>query len=207
MYTVKPLNVKSFIENRKIRLPRFQRKLTWDDKDNFKLCISVFKNYPIGVCILSNESGRTSEEKWLLDGRQRKNALTKMAEDPENIYYWAQKFIKFRNNDQPDELTEKFWLEINRYLEQDEEEAADQETDVVTDSENTESEVTTEIVSISEIERTTSNKEGLDLLLEIIILIHNRKPKGTGFTIPFDFQDMIDPIPYLDNGSDRLSSK
>lgn len=53
MYEIKPENVKAFITDRSIRLPRFQRKQTWDEKKNFQLCISVFKDYPIGVCILS----------------------------------------------------------------------------------------------------------------------------------------------------------
>lgn len=119
MYKIKPENVKAFITDRGIKLPRFQRKQTWDEKKNFQLCISVFKHYPIGVCILSRESGKNSSFRWLLDGRQRKNALTMMYKDPENIYNWARKFIKFKNSDQPDELSEKFWDKINEYLEED----------------------------------------------------------------------------------------
>lgn len=119
MYEIKPENVKAFITDRSIRLPRFQRKQTWDEKKNFQLCISVFKDYPIGVCILSRESGNKSGLRWLLDGRQRKNALSMMYEDPENIYNWAQKFIKFKNSDQPDELKDKFLRKIKEYLEED----------------------------------------------------------------------------------------
>ena len=29
----------SFVDKRNIKFPRFQRKQTWDAKDNFKLCI------------------------------------------------------------------------------------------------------------------------------------------------------------------------
>ena len=46
-------NTTSYFINNKIDLPRFQRKATWTDKDNFKLCISVFKGYPIGVVIVN----------------------------------------------------------------------------------------------------------------------------------------------------------
>lgn len=85
MYEIRPETVKSFITDRNVRLPRFQRKQTWDPKKNFQLCISLFKEYPIGVCILSVDESKGKTVRWLLDGRQRKNALTKMYEDPENM--------------------------------------------------------------------------------------------------------------------------
>lgn len=58
-------NTTSYFINNEIELPRFQRKATWKDTDNFKLCISVFKGYPMGVVIV-NELG---QKKYLLDGR------------------------------------------------------------------------------------------------------------------------------------------
>ena len=54
-------NTTSYFLNNKIDLPRFQRKATWDERDNFKLCISVFKGYPIGVIIM-NDSGAVDEK-------------------------------------------------------------------------------------------------------------------------------------------------
>ena len=119
MYEIRPETVKSFITDRNVRLPRFQRKQTWDPKKNFQLCISLFKEYPIGVCILSVDESKGKTVRWLLDGRQRKNALTKMYEDPENIYNWARAFIGFKNSDQPFELEEKYWEKINEYIEAD----------------------------------------------------------------------------------------
>ena len=74
-------NTTSYFLNNKIDLPRFQRKATWDERDNFKLCISVFKGYPIGVIIV-NETGT---KKFLLDGRQRRNALMYTALRQRNI--------------------------------------------------------------------------------------------------------------------------
>ena len=50
-------NTTSYFINNKIDLPRFQRKPMWKDNDNFKLCINVFKGYPIGVIIV-NEMGK-----------------------------------------------------------------------------------------------------------------------------------------------------
>ena len=63
MYEIRPETVKTFITDRNIKLPRFQGKQTWDEKKNFQLCISLFKEYPIGVCILSveNNNNKTIE--------------------------------------------------------------------------------------------------------------------------------------------------
>ena len=51
MYEIRPETLKTFVEDSNIKLPRFQRKQTWDSKKNFELCISLFKEYPIGVTI------------------------------------------------------------------------------------------------------------------------------------------------------------
>ena len=202
MYKIKPENVKAFITDRGIRLPRFQRKQTWDEKKNFQLCISVFKHYPIGVCILSRESGKNSSFRWLLDGRQRKNALTMMYKDPENIYNWARKFIKFKNSDQPDELSDKFWNKINEYLEED---TLMKDENIAEDEIEDTDEITETLVNDNE-ESYSSSKDGLEFLLEIIKIIHNKKTNGTGFTLPFDFGSYIEGIPYYENGENKLSS-
>lgn len=202
MYKIKPENVKAFITDRGIRLPRFQRKQTWDEKKNFQLCISVFKHYPIGVCILSRESGKNSSFRWLLDGRQRKNALTTMYKDPENIYNWARKFIKFKNSDQPDELREKFWSKINDYLEED----SLMKDETILEEENPETEEANDSPEDYGEENFSADKDGLDLLLEIILIIHNKKSNGTGFTLPFDFGAYIEGTPYLEKGENKLSS-
>src|SRR6185312_5232690 len=121
MYEIRPESIKTFIEDSSIKLPRFQRKQTWDESKNFKLCISLFKEYPIGVTILSLEKYDNKITKWLLDGRQRRNVLLKISEDPENIYLWAKKFIGFKENMQPSEVSDKFWEKIGEYLELDSE--------------------------------------------------------------------------------------
>ena len=122
MYEIRPDSIKTFISDRSIRLPRFQRKQTWDAKKNFQLCISLFKQYPIGVCILSVEKYRERTVKFLLDGRQRRNALKQLAEDPENLYLWAKKFLDLKSSDQPYEVKEKYYSKINAFLEEDEDE-------------------------------------------------------------------------------------
>ncbi len=200
MYEIRPESIKTFINDRNVRLPRFQRKQTWDDKKNFQLCISLFKEYPIGVCILSVDEGKGKIIRWLLDGRQRKNALQLMYEDPENIYNWGKKFIGFKNSDQPSEIDEKFWTKINEYIEDDFDEELTQEN-IEDNTEASDHEEENEIID--------NETFGLDLLLEIIKIIHNQTKKSTGFTKPFDFTKYIKKLPYVENinGTEKLSSR
>lgn len=115
-YEINSTPVIVFIKDRMIHLPRFQRKITWDEKDNFYLTISVFKQFPLGAIVINKEKEDRQITKWLLDGRQRKNAFTKMLEDPEVIYTWARRVCGFNNNHQPYEIEEKFWKKVNDYL-------------------------------------------------------------------------------------------
>ena len=202
MYEIRPESIKGFIEDTNIKLPRFQRKQTWDDKKNFQLCISIFKEYPIGVSILNIEKNNGTTTRWLLDGRQRRNALTQFYRDPENIYLWAKKFIGFKANDQLFDLEEKFWVKINEYLEEDE-----LEEEVVVEEEDLEEE--RDVVSEDSLKYSTE-KSGLDLLLYIVKLVHNKTNKHSGFTRPFDFSKEIPNLSYLiikQNGIKTLSSQ
>ncbi|SFT38669.1 Protein of unknown function [Lishizhenia tianjinensis] len=206
MYEIRPESLKSFIEDTNIKLPRFQRKQTWDDKKNFQLCISLFKEYPLGVSILNVEDHSGMKTRWLLDGRQRRNALTKFFQDPENIYVWAKKFIGIKANDQLLDIDDKFWKSINEYLEEDELE----EDDGL--NEEPQSEDDKEKLSLfkePEIENYDSSKTGLDLLLHIIKLTHTKAIKHSGFTRPFDFTKHIEKLPYqiIDNGKKVLNSQ
>jgi len=114
-YSIVENSTNSFIENRSIKLPRFQRKQTWKAYDNFKLCISVFKGYPIGVVII-NSCNQPEKTDWLLDGRQRRNALKLIKDNPIAIYEWAKKFVKFKYTESEEELKNKFWSAIDVYL-------------------------------------------------------------------------------------------
>jgi hypothetical protein len=40
-YQIRSESIKTFVEDRNIKLPRFQRKQTWDEKKDFALAISV----------------------------------------------------------------------------------------------------------------------------------------------------------------------
>jgi hypothetical protein len=122
MYQVRPENISSFIDDHSIRFPRFQRKQTWNEDKNIKLAISVFKTYPIGVTIINKQLWGNRVTRWLLDGRQRRNALLLMSQNPENIYDWSKKFFKLKNSDQNFDITRKFWAEIGTYLNDSDEE-------------------------------------------------------------------------------------
>jgi hypothetical protein len=208
MYEIRPETVKTFILDRNVRLPRFQRKQTWDEKKNFQLCISLFKEYPIGVCILSVDTLRDKTIRWLLDGRQRKNALSLIYEDPENIYNWGKKFIGFKNSDQPSELEEKFWDKINEYIEADVNDE-DLEESILENTLESEEEQSQELENDFEEAQIGSTISGLKLLLDIIKTIHNKSVKNTGFTKPFDISKYVNKLPYIESqkGSVKLSSK
>ena len=201
MYEIRPETIKSFIEDRNIKLPRFQRKQTWDDKKNFQLCISIFKGFPIGVSILNIENNNGVTTRWLLDGRQRRNALTQFYKDPENIYLWAKKFIGIKSSDQLQDIEEKFYEKLNLYLEEDE---LDEEFN--DDNENNNENL---FSTDNDEESYDPSKQGVDLLLHIIKLIHNKTTKHSGFTRPFDFSNEIDNLPYkiIINGQEKLSSQ
>ena len=65
-YKIEPLALDKFINDKNYKLPRYQRKDTWKKDQYFKLCISLFQGYPIGVSIVNSKDGTY----WLLDGRQ-----------------------------------------------------------------------------------------------------------------------------------------
>lgn len=116
MYHIKGESILTFLEDQTIRLPRFQRKQTWNNDQNFKLAISLFKDFPIGVTIINKQSLGGKSTRWLLDGRQRRNALEKIYQDPENIYLWARKYLGLKNSDQLTDVQEKFWSKIDTYI-------------------------------------------------------------------------------------------
>ena len=111
-YKIEPMPLITFLEDNKLKLPRFQRKSTWDKKQNFELCISVFQDYPIGVVIINKEQ----ESSWLLDGRQRRHALTIMRENPVELYNWARNYIGFKKTADEAEVCRAYWEKIDEFL-------------------------------------------------------------------------------------------
>lgn len=185
MYEIKPQSLKTFIEDTSIQLPRFQRKKTWNPEKNFLLAVSVFKGYPLGVSILNIEKGSDKKlTKWLLDGRQRRTALTDMYNDPEKIYYWAKKYVKFNSNNSENEVILKFIEKVNEYIELDAEssEMTDYSDNILIDNENIEP-INSDNIMLK--------NSGLQLLARLIRLSHGNSKKNSGLTIPFDFSNFF----------------
>lgn len=177
-YKIEPMAVNSFLEY-PMQLPRFQRKSTWKNDQNFELCISIFQDYPVGVVIVNKEQ----KISWLLDGRQRRNALKLMRENPVNIYNWAKSYIKFKNNDDVDEIKKKYWEKVNEYLQSDPTEAKQDSEDEEYTSESTNS--YDEEDSFSSLKQ----KQGLQTLLDLILMNHQIKSTVTKWERLFNFNE------------------
>lgn len=163
-YTIETKEILSFVEDSNIKLPRFQRKSTWKPGQNFELAISVFKEYPLGVIVVNDEQGTL----WLLDGRQRRTALKELCKNPDLVYDSAKKYIGFNAKESEDKLKELYWKKINTYLISDKD----------TNSEETEKKDDEYIETDIDQER---QKEGLKVLLDIILMVHQKiKDKESG---------------------------
>lgn len=185
-YRIEPLSISSFLDENKMRLPRFQRKATWDKKQNFELAISVFQDYPVGVVIVNKEK----DVSWLLDGRQRRNALKQMRENPVELYEWARAYIGFAKNADEFTVKQSYWDKVEKYL-----------TTEIKDSENTSS----DDVSYEGVEENTNEEDsfdsqkqrkGLTTLLNLILMVHQNKPSGSKWELTFDFTKYFTRIKY-----------
>ncbi|MDA8529482.1 DUF262 domain-containing protein, partial [Schleiferiaceae bacterium] len=236
MYQIRPENIDSFINDHSIRFPRFQRKQTWKAEQNLKLAISVFKNYPIGVTIINKQAWGSRITRWLLDGRQRRNALLLMSQNPENIYEWSRKFFKIKASDQDHDIREKFWRTIEVYLNDSDEQGFEQarklaiqngdssfffdgknysvnrqsaEIDDDSNADFTEEELLPDQEGVEDI-RSAYNESiwgHLDELLLIILSVHTMTSTKSGYTAPFDFRRVIEGLPYAEDGGKILSGK
>lgn len=178
-YIIEPMPLISFLEDGKLRLPRFQRKATWDKKQNFELAISVFQDYPVGVVIVNQEQ----KISWLLDGRQRRSALSSMRDNPVELYEWARSYIGFAKTADELEVKSKYWEKVERYL-QTEEVADNDEDDVNQYGEDDESDTDAEENSFD----SAKQRRGLQTLLDIILMVHQNKPSGSKWEQTFDFR-------------------
>ncbi len=166
-YTIEPMSVKQFVTDSQMKLPRFQRRAVWSDKQNFELCISIFQDYPVGVVIINKEI----DSSWLLDGRQRRSALKEMRSNPTSVYSWARKYINFSTSEDPTSLSEKYWAKVEEYLQKDKSESSND-----TDEDNTSSS-DEEIIASFDAEK---QRRGLKTLLDIILMVHQMR--GTGMS-------------------------
>ena len=206
MYEIRPESVKTFINDKTIRLPRYQRKQTWNDKKNFELSISLFRGYPLGVTVINKEVVNGEDTKWLIDGRQRRNALMDLEKDPELIYRWAKKYIRFKANDDIETIEALYNEKIEEYLGKD----FDEEDDYLDDKDNLEVEEEASEYDNEEDDLGEDNTppKGLELLKNIIFTVHRMKKHNSGFSRIFDFTGYVENLGYvhIDNGKTALNS-
>jgi len=188
-YDLNTESINSFIDDNQIELPRFQRKLTWNSNDNFKLCLSVFKGYPLGVIVLSKDK----QAKYLLDGRQRRNALDQMR-NPENIYDWAKSGIGFNVDDSDDDVRRQYWAFVDDYFG---EETVESDDESETDDQSGESSSQNGENEDSTIATAEREDENIKDLLEIILMVHEKRGKTSGMTKPFDFKNYVSGLDYI----------
>lgn len=187
-YNITENNAIAFANDRNIRYPRFQRKQTWDEKLNFKLCISIFKGYPIGVVIINAQGEGESE--YLLDGRQRRNALRLMKDNPKEVYIWAKKFVGFSPTESESELIDKFWKSMDVYLQKDASKDSISDVEEERDEENIEGdEREEEARNAYDFKKQYSS---LESLLNLILLSHPMKSGKTNLEKMYEFNGIID---------------
>lgn len=194
-YSIEPMELITFVEDNKLKLPRFQRKSTWDKNQNFELAISVFQNYPVGVVIINREQNSS----WLLDGRQRRAALLTMRENPVELYEWGRSYLKFSKTADELEVTRHYWEKVERYL-------TEEPTEKKKDKNNGEEseEYTEDIEVIEDFSSETGQnsfdshkqRDGLKVLLSIILMVHQNKPSGSRWEKLFDFTSLIPRLRY-----------
>lgn len=188
-YNIETRQVSEFVKDDKIKLPRFQRKSTWTGKQNFELAISIFQEYPVGVVIINNE-GETS---WLLDGRQRRSALTELRANPDLVYDWARSYIRFSPKESEETLRQLYWEKVDKYLQTEESNTEEDEDVEGPETENSDAEY--------DIDK-NRQREGLNTLLDIILMVHQKtKDKKSGISYGkweriFNLSAMVERLPY-----------
>lgn len=182
-YIIEPISILSFVTDPNIKLPRFQRKATWVKEQNFELAISIFQDYPVGVVIVNKEK----DESWLLDGRQRRFALIQMRENPVILYNWAKKYIGMKANEDLSTLKEMYWDRVDKYLQKEE----------AGDAESTEEGYGGEEEGIEDSFDSEKQKEGLQTLLDLILMVHQIKNGISRWERDFDFSKYFHKIEYV----------
>ncbi|MBE6221259.1 MAG: DUF262 domain-containing protein [Rikenellaceae bacterium] len=187
-YIIEPISVFSFVTDPSIKLPRFQRKATWTKEQNFELAISIFQDYPVGVVIVNKEK----DESWLLDGRQRRTALIEMRENPIILYDWAKKYIGFKANEDPSELRKNYWGKVDKYLQKEDTNEKDSSAGIYEGEEELEDSFDSE-----------KQKEGLQILLDLILMVHQIKNGASRWERDFNFTDFFYKIEYVNQREDN----
>lgn len=192
-YTIEPMPIISFLEENKMKLPRFQRRAAWDPTQRFELCISVFQEYPVGVVIVNKEQ----KISWLLDGRQRRTTLQEMRNNPVKVYEWARSYIKFSKSADELEVTKLYWDKIEKYLQTEEKmEKKINEEEIDVDDYGEDDSNVQDILDEENSFDSKKQRQGLQTLLEIILMVHQNKPSGSKWERLFDFKNYFSKLRY-----------
>lgn len=192
-YNIETRSVTEFVTDAKIKLPRFQRKSTWNAKQNFELAISIFQDYPVGVVIINEESNTS----WLLDGRQRRTALRDLRANPDLVYDWARKYIGFVTSDSEDTVQARFWDRVNEYLQHEEsEEEQLGKGQQVEEPDNGYEEDIEETEGQEKGIKLAQQLRGLNTLLDIIKMVHQKRNDVGKWERIFDLQKFVERPSY-----------
>ena len=207
-YIIEPMSLITFLDETKLKLPRFQRKSTWDKKQNFELAISIFQDYPVGVVIINQEQ----KVSWLLDGRQRRNALMLMRDNPVELYEWARSYIGFKKNEDIQDLTNLYWDKVEKYLETEEKDETEDNRNNMDEYEpmiyGTDEESTVYADAEENSFDSVKQRQGLKTLLDLILMVHQNKPSGSRWEQTFDFRKYFPKLEYAPvKNSGKISPK
>ena len=208
-YEHQPMLLKEYT-SKSIQLPRFQRKNVWNDSRKFLLGISIFKNYPIGVSIIWIQNN----QKWLLDGRQRRNAITEIMNNPMKMYEWATTALHYSIDDpdpkkagkrigkkaDKDEFFKAFVSFLKDFCESDDDL---EESDDSIDSNSPDYYLGEPCTSVSAIGNDYTISDGyIQQLIDMLLLCNTNK--GNGFLDPFNFSKTLPNyrMQYMKKGSD-----
>lgn len=196
MYDIYSKSLKEFIEDTSIKLPRFQRKASWNKKKRFELALSIFKHYPIGASILSREIDENNAyTRWLLDGRQRRDTMEQIYLTPDVLYTWGKQYLPIRNSEPLQNIKDNFWNKVSDFIEE-EEASKPSEIQLASgmdeESENIDEEETRTAKELESKDKGGNDEEDLGTLLTLLTIasayhIHEE----SGITASFDFHKYL----------------
>lgn len=212
MWNSKEYQISKFIEADDLVLPRFQRKSTWNARKDFYLALSFFRGLPLGTVVIkdANGQGGVSGPRYLLDGRQRWEALKGM-QNPERLYDWATAALGVRQNWSDEKLVTEFDRSVEDYFGADpSEEALDQSLGPEPVAEAGDEEDQGDSVEEIDDEQRGAVGEspsdfggaGLDELRRVLLLVHPKRKDGSRFTKAFDFMGLVDGLDYLERDAE-----
>ncbi len=172
----------------------------------------VFENVAVPYTV--DKEKQNSAKKYLLDGRQRRNAASEIYNNPSELMKWAFKELKLSKNsggkeDKKEDVIRKFALRIEDYLEQEPtlgEKEVDNDDQVMTiDAYDVENDYIVDGDDFIEDvdDKNISNSEGFLKLRDMIVIAWtNRTTHNDGLCAPFEISKYcinLPPYYYSDN--------